>query len=82
MYTDGSRYLSSYLGLREELYSWVRPKVEAWAHRVRTLSKIAKRYPQTACSGLGMFLQLKWKYLRKNVPGVGTIMGLIEDALR
>ena len=77
MYTDGSRYLSSYLGLREGLYSWVRPKVEAWDHGFRTLSKIVKQYPQTACSGLEMFLQLKWKYLQKNVPGVGTIMGLI-----
>ena len=70
------------MGLREGLYSWVRPKVEAWDHGFRTLSKIAKLYPQPACVGLGMFLQLKWKYLRKNVPGVGTIMGLIEDALR
>ena len=38
----GSRYLGDYLGPREELEAWVRPKVEAWAHGVRTLAKISK----------------------------------------
>ena len=42
----------------EELEEWVRPKVEAWDHGVRTISKIAKRYPQLAYYGLGMSLQL------------------------
>ena len=29
-----------------------------------------------------MSLQLEWKYLQKTVPGVGTLMGPIEEALR
>ena len=35
-YVDGGRYLGAYFGTREELEEWVRPKVEAWPHVVRT----------------------------------------------
>ena len=31
---------------------------------------------------LGVLLQLKWQYLQRNVPGVGTLKGPIEEALR
>ena len=67
---------------REELEEWVRTKVEAWDHGVRTLAKISKRYPQSEYSGLGILLQIEWQYLQRTVPGVGTIMGPIEDELR
>ena len=57
-YIDGSRYLVAYLGPKEQLEAWVSPKVDAWDHRVHTLSKIAKQYPQFAYSGLEMSLQI------------------------
>ena len=44
----------------EELEVWVRPKMEAWSHRVHTLAKIVKQYPQLAYAGLGMFLHIEW----------------------
>ena len=81
-YVDGSQYMGRFLGPREELEDWVRPKVEAWSHRVCTLAKISKRYPQSIYAGLGMSLQIECQYLQRTVPGVGTIMGPIEDALR
>ena len=34
--------MMGYLGPREELEAWLQPKVEAWAHGVHTLDKIAK----------------------------------------
>ena len=61
---------------------WVKPQVEAWAHRVRALGKMSQGHPQLAYSVLGMSLQLEWQYLQMIVPGVGTLMGPIEDALR
>ena len=70
------------MGPQEELAAWVKPQVEAWAHRVRILGKIARRHPQSAYAGLGMLLQLEWKYLQRTVPGVGTLMGPIEESLR
>ena len=57
------------------------PKVEAWDHWVRTLAEIAKRQPQPAYSGLVMSIQLEWQYLQRTVPGVGNMMGTIEDTL-
>ena len=56
--------------------------MEAWAHGVRVLGKIARWHPQSSYVGLGMPLQLKWQYLQRTVPGVGTLMGPIEEALR
>ena len=81
-YVDDSKYLGAYLGTMEEIEAWVRPKVEAWAHRVHKLAKIAKCYLQLAYASLDMSLQLDCQYLQSSIPGVGTIMGSIEDALR
>ena len=74
--------MGDYLGTREELGDWVSPKVESWAHRLRTIAKISKRYPQLAYAGLYVSLQLEWQYLQRTVPGVGYIMVPIEDFLR
>ena len=56
--------------------------METWAHGVRVLGKISRLHPQSAYAGLGMSLQLEWQYLQRTVPGVGTLMGIIEEALR
>ena len=56
--------------------------MEAWAHGVRVLAKIARWHPQLAYAGLGMLLQSEWQYLQRTVPGVGTLMGPIEETLR
>ena len=69
---DVSRYLGAFMEPREEMEEWMRPKVEAWAHGVRTLGQIAKRYPQLAYAELGMFIQLEWQYPQRTVPGVGS----------
>ena len=36
-----SRYLGAFLGLQKELEVCVKPQVEAWAHGVRVLGKLA-----------------------------------------
>ena len=51
-FVSGSRYLGAYLGPQAELEAWVKPQVEAWAHGVRVLAKIARRHPQSAYAGL------------------------------
>ena len=77
-----SRYLLAYMGPQEELAAWVKPQGESWAHGVRILGKIDRRYPQSVYSGLGMTLKLEGQYLQRTVPRVGTLMGPIEEALR
>ena len=73
VYIDGGRYLGAYLGPGEDLEEWVRTKVEAWAHEVHILAKIAKRYPQFTYAGLGMSLHIEWQSLKNTVPGVGSL---------
>ena len=79
---SGSWYLGAYLGPRDQLKAWVKPQVEAWAHGVRVLGKIARQHPQLSYAGLGMSLQLEWQYLQRTVPGVVTLMCPIEEAIR
>ena len=79
---SGSRYLVAYLGPQAELEAWVKPQVEAWAYGVQVLAKISRRHPQSAYYGLGMSQKLEWQYLQRTVPGVGTLMGTIEETLR
>ena len=52
------QYLGAYLRPQDQLEAWVKPEVEAWAHGVRVLEKIARQHPQSAYAGLGMSLQL------------------------
>ena len=61
---------------------WVKPQVEVWSHRVKVIAKVSLRHPQLAYAGLGMSLQSEWQYLQRTVPGVNTLMGPIEEALR
>ena len=62
--------------------AWVKPQVEAWYHRVIVLGKVDQRHPQLDYAGLGVSLQLKWQYLRRNFPRVGTLMDPLKEALR
>ena len=57
-FVSGCRYLGPYLGPQAELEVWVKPQVEAWAHGVIALGKIAQRHPHSAYAGLVMSLQL------------------------
>ena len=81
-FVSGTRYLGAYLGPRDQLEAWVKPQVEAWAHGVRFLGRISQRLPQSAYAGLGMSFQIEWQYLQRTVPGVGTLMRPIEEAIR
>ena len=67
--------------MQEELEAWVNPQVESWSHGVTVLGKISRRHPQSSYYSLVMSLQLEWNDLQRNFPGVGTLMGPIEEAL-
>ena len=77
-----SWFLGAYLGPRDKLETWVKPQVEAWSHVFMVLGQISRRQPQSAYAVLRMSLQPEWQYLKRTVPGVGTLMGPIEEVLR
>ena len=43
---SGSRYIGAYLGPKDQLEAWVKPKVEVWAYWVRVLGKTAQQHLQ------------------------------------
>ena len=53
-FVGSSRYLGAYIVPQEDLETWVKPQVEAWAHAVITLGKISKRHSQLTYVGLGV----------------------------
>ena len=77
-FVSGSWYLGAYLRPQEELEAWIKPQMVSWAH---VLAKISQWHPHSAYTGLGMLLEIEWQYLQMTVPGVGTLMGPIEEAL-
>ena len=80
-YTEGYRYVGGYVGTLAKEVAWLRPKVEAWAAAVKTLARVALRYPQAAYAGLCMSLQAEWQYILRTVPGSGALMGPVENAI-
>jgi hypothetical protein len=51
-YQAGARYLGSFLGNEGERGAWLATKIDTWISSVRTLGKMAKRYPQTLYAGM------------------------------
>jgi hypothetical protein len=67
-YRDGARYLGSFLGATSTRDEWLDEKLATWIAAVRTLAKLAKRYPQTAYTGMSRSLQMEWQYTLWVIP--------------
>ena len=63
-FTDGHRYLGGFVGTRESMLEWLRPKIQRWKEDIETLAAVAHRYPQAAYAGLTRSLQNEWQYLQ------------------
>ena len=57
------------------------PQLETWKKGVKTLARIAKRYPQTAYAGLTKSLQTEWTYVQRVVPNIASSFKEIEKAI-
>ena len=55
--------------------------LEKWVATVKTLAKVATRYPQSAYAGFTQSLQSEWQYLWCCIPGVEDFLGPVEDAI-
>ena len=78
---EGSRYIGGFIGTDASRDEWLRPQIETWTEGVKTLAKVATRYPQTAYAGLVKSLQTEWTYLQRVVPDIATHFNPIEDAI-
>ena len=80
-YSRGAWYLGGYIRSKERKEDWIKPKVKEWATSVKILSRIAKRFPQAAYTGLVFVLQCEWEYITMVVPGVAPFLAPIEDTI-
>ena len=46
------------------------------------LSKIARKFPQSAYHGFATSLQVEWQYLCRCVPGIGRHLAPVEEAIK
>jgi hypothetical protein len=80
-YSEGQRYLGGFLGSPATQAEWLAPQLATWEAGVRTLGKVAARFPQTAYAGLAKSLQAEWQYLTRSVPDLGEVFRPVEVAL-
>ncbi len=59
----GKHYLGGFNGSEAMLERWLDPMVKKWVAGIKTLARIAVRFPQTAYAGLVSSLQAKWQYI-------------------
>ena len=78
----GSRYLGGFFGERESEESWLAEKLQGWKESVKTLSRVDRKYLQSAYAGLQKSLQQEWTFLQKVTPDIGDNFGPVEQALR
>ena len=69
------------MGTEKEKATWLEPKVEEWCKTIRAMEDIARQSPQTAYYGVVVSLQNEWQHICRTVPGAGTYMEPVEDAL-
>ncbi len=80
-YCWGKCYVGGVVSLEVMLERWLDPMVKKWVAGIKTLARIAVRFPQTAYAGLVSSLQAKWQYICHVVPGAGQYLEPVELAL-
>ena len=68
-------------GSKQGKEEWIEPQVKVWVDSVKILSRIARRYPQSAYAGFVFSLQCEWDYTSRIVPGVAPHLAPIESAI-
>ena len=59
--TEEHQYVGGYIGTLSKEVAWIRPKVETCVEEVRTLTRVALRYPYAVYKGMCMSLQAEWQ---------------------
>jgi hypothetical protein len=79
--TTGHRYLGGFVGSGSSEATWIDPQVDQWISGVHSLSKVARRYPQTAYAGLSKSLQAEWQYVQRVTPNISQAFAPLEKAI-
>ena len=81
-FSRGERYLGGFIGSGATKEKWLGEMVAKWASAVKTLAKVASKFPQTAYAGFTFCLQNEWQYLQRVVADTGPFFEPLEKAIR
>ncbi len=81
-YSRGQRYLGGFIGSTQWKEEWLGELVGKWVSAVKTLSVVAKCYPQTAYAGFTFCLQNEWQYVQRVVADTGPFFQPLEREIR
>jgi hypothetical protein len=77
----GKHHVGGFVGSEAMLERWLNPMVTKRVTGIKTLARIAVRFPQTAYAGLVLSLHAKGQYICRVVPGAGQYLEPVELAL-
>ncbi len=77
-YSRGQRYLGSFIRSAQRKEEWLGELVSKWMSAVKTLSVVAKRYPQTAYARFMFCLQNKWQHDQRMVADTAPFFAPLE----
>ena len=78
---NGRPYLGAAIGSEEYVAEQVRLKVSEWTANLKSLAMIAETQPHTAFAALTHGLMSKWTYLSCTIPGIGPLLGPLDEDL-
>ena len=81
-YRSGSQNLVGHTGSQQTRNAWIKTEVTDWDHRMTSLGKRVKYFPQTAYPGLVKSLQNEWTYHQRVTSGNGRLYNSFEKAIR
>ena len=79
--SNGHRYLGGFVGSGATEAAWIDPKIDHWVASIKSLSMVARQYPQTAYAGFAHSLQAEWQYLQRVTPNIDQAFAPVEEAI-
>jgi hypothetical protein len=79
--SEGHRYVGGFVGSGATEAAWIDPQIDRWVNGIKSLSMVARRYPQTAYAGLTHSLQAEWQYLQRVTPNIDQAFAPVEAAI-
>jgi hypothetical protein len=79
--SEGHRYVGGFVGSGATEAAWIDPQIDRWVNGIKSLSMVARRFPQTAYAGLTHSLQAEWQYLQRVTPNIDQAFAPVEAAI-
>jgi hypothetical protein len=77
----GHHYLGGFISQEDAHDAWIQEMVDGWSEVIAELAFAAKRFPQSAYSGLQRSLQQEWQFVQRVTKGIGNKFAKVEEEI-